>query len=92
MIATGGDEVLQTLTIIIAFPLIFVLVIVILSFRKWLVEDRAELRYVGGTAESDRQLPTDEARALHQEEDSPTPARQSSMESYSRGFLTGSAV
>ncbi|MPY77083.1 MAG: BCCT family transporter [Actinophytocola sp.] len=35
----GGLEALQTLAIITAFPLIFVLVIVVLSFRRWLLDD-----------------------------------------------------
>ena len=35
----GGLEPLQTLSIITAFPLIFVLAIATLSFRKWLIED-----------------------------------------------------
>ncbi len=35
----GGLDALQTLAIITAFPLIFVLIIVMLSFRRWLLDD-----------------------------------------------------
>ncbi|GAB3289784.1 BCCT family transporter [Parasphingorhabdus pacifica] len=35
----GGLEALQTLSIITAFPLIFVLILVMVSFRRWLVDD-----------------------------------------------------
>lgn len=40
MLYAGGLEPLQTLTVITALPLLFVLVIATLSFRKWLVHDR----------------------------------------------------
>ena len=36
---SGGLDALQTLSIITAFPLIFVLTLVLLSFRRWLRED-----------------------------------------------------
>lgn len=39
MMYGGGLEALQTLSIITAFPLIFVLGIVMVSFRRWLVAD-----------------------------------------------------
>lgn len=43
LMAAGGLEPLQTLSIITAFPLIFILGIAALSFRKWLIEDRPEM-------------------------------------------------
>lgn len=36
---SGGLEALQTLSIITAFPLIFVLILVLVSFRRWLIAD-----------------------------------------------------
>lgn len=41
LMAAGGLQALQTLAIITGFPLIFILAIAALSFRKWLIEDRA---------------------------------------------------
>jgi BCCT family betaine/carnitine transporter len=43
MMYGGGLEPLQTLTVISAFPLLFILIVMTLSFRRWLIEDRAEL-------------------------------------------------
>ncbi|WP_222850152.1 BCCT family transporter [Allosaccharopolyspora coralli] len=39
MMYSGGLETLQTLSIITAFPLIFILALVLLSLRRWLIED-----------------------------------------------------
>lgn len=50
MMYAGGLEPLQTLSIITAFPLVFVLIVLMFSFRKWLKEDRPELTQ---TAEAD---------------------------------------
>lgn len=46
LMAAGGLEPLQTLSIITAFPLIFVLGLAGLSFRKWLIEDQPHLQEV----------------------------------------------
>lgn len=70
MMATGGVDALQTLTIITAFPLIFVLTIVTLSFRKWLMEDRAEVEFVEGKAEGEGEPKAEVgAHGPHQGED-----------------------
>lgn len=42
MMYGGGLEPLQTLTVISAFPLLFILILMVLSFRKWLINDKAE--------------------------------------------------
>lgn len=48
----GGLEALQTLSIVTAFPLIFVLVIVVLSLRRWLVNDKYRPESVLAEAEA----------------------------------------
>lgn len=50
LMAAGGLEPLQTLSIITAFPLIFILGIAALSFRKWLIEDRPHEQYTEAEA------------------------------------------
>lgn len=42
LMVAGGLVPLQTLSIITAFPLIFILGIAALSFRKWLIEYRPQ--------------------------------------------------
>lgn len=46
LMAAGGLEPLQTLSIITAFPLIFILGIAALSFRKWLIEEQPHMQDV----------------------------------------------
>lgn len=68
LMAAGGLEPLQTLSIITAFPLIFILGIAALSFRKWLIEDRPEEKIAGAlsshpeTADGARSPKSAEAR------------------------------
>ena len=60
--AAGGLEPLHTLSLITAFPLIFVLFLATLSFRKWLIQDRtgaafAESRSTHPHTEGGRESP-----------------------------------
>ena len=71
LMAACGLEPLQTLSIITGLPLIFVLGIAALSFRKWLIEDRPHER--GTEAKSTQPQAEDEARAPE-----PTGARKRS--------------
>ncbi|NYH78304.1 BCCT family betaine/carnitine transporter [Actinopolyspora biskrensis] len=58
----GGLEALQTLSIITAFPLIFVLALVLESLRRWLVADRRQ-RNRSDEAETDTGTDADTATA-----------------------------
>lgn len=42
MMYLGGLEPLQSMAIITAFPLLIIMVIMMISFRRWLIEDRAD--------------------------------------------------
>lgn len=69
----GGLDALQTLSIITAFPLIFVLTLVLLSFRRWLLEDAKK---ADASAEKSPQADDPET---------PTPATSTPEESVTAG-------
>jgi BCCT family betaine/carnitine transporter len=64
MMYLGGLAPLQSMAVITAFPLLVILTIMMISFRRWLIEDEADKNHVAGAAQKEtqddlRSAPTD---------------------------------
>lgn len=51
MMYLGGLEPLQSMAVMTAFPLLVIFVVMMVSFRRWLIEDEADKRYVAADAQ-----------------------------------------
>ncbi|MGB3633613.1 MAG: BCCT family transporter, partial [Rubrobacteraceae bacterium] len=46
MMYLGGLEPLQSMAVMTAFPMIIIFTVMMISFRRWLIEDEADIKHV----------------------------------------------
>lgn len=52
MMYLGGLELLQSMAVMTAFPLLIIFTVMVISFRRWLIEDQADKKHIASSAQS----------------------------------------